>query len=95
MFRASLPRRKVTLPIEALSFFHHFFFFFHHPTMSNQGEEREDPIIADLLADMAALNEEAGFHYAYNETDSGADLVIQTNNDVRFRVHSCYLEAAR
>ena len=63
--------------------------------MSNQGEEREDPIIADLLADMAALNEEAGFHYAYNEIDSGADLVIQTNNDVRFRVHSCYLKAAR
>lgn len=95
MLRASLPRHTLTLPVEALSIFISFVYSIHHPTMSNQDGEREDPIRADLLADMAALNEEPGFHYAYNEIDSGADLVIQTNNDVRFRVHSCYLKAAR
>jgi hypothetical protein len=65
--------------------------------MSDQGGESVDTEAAGLLARTLAMEMEdvPSFHYAYNDIDSGADLVIQTNDDVLFRVHSFYLKASR
>ena len=63
--------------------------------MSDQGGESVDTEAADLLARTLAMEDVPSFHYAYNDIDSGADLVIQSNDDVLFRVHSFYLKASR
>jgi hypothetical protein len=67
--------------------------------MSNDDGDLEDRLAAGMAAGIASMiEEEKGeemFHYDYNDTESGADLVVQTNNDVRFRVQSYYLKAAR
>jgi len=63
--------------------------------MSDQGGQSVDTEAADLLASMLAMEDVPSFHYAYNDIDSGADLVIQTNDNVLFRVHSYYLKASR
>lgn len=71
--------------------------FIHTP--ANEDGDTEDLLAAGMAAGIASmLEEEKGeemFHYDYNDTESGADLVVQTNNDVRFRVQSYYLKAAR
>ena len=76
-----------------------FTFLIHTPAMSNDDGDTEDLLAAGMAAGIASMiEEEKGeemFHYDYNDTESGADLVVQTNDDVRFRVHSYYLKAAR
>jgi hypothetical protein len=67
--------------------------------MLNDDGDTEDLLAAGMAAGIASMiEEEKGeemYHYDYNDTESGADLVVQTNNDVRFRVQSYYLKAAR
>ena len=63
--------------------------------MSDQGGESVDTEAADILARTLAMEDVPSFHYAYNDIDSGADLVIQTIDNVLFRVQSFYLKASR
>jgi hypothetical protein len=62
--------------------------------MSTQGEDTASQQMTDLL-DKFALDDRPYFHWAYDDADSGADLVIQTTDNVNFRVHSYYLKANR
>ena len=62
--------------------------------MSTQSEDAASQQMTDLL-DEVAIDDTPCFHWAYDDADSGADLVIQTMDNVNFRVHSYYLKANR
>jgi hypothetical protein len=93
MLRASKPRPVV--PAENLLLLCYAPSVLHLSSiMSTQGEDNASQQMTDLLGKVA-IDDRPYFHWAYDDADSGADLVIQTMDGVNFRVHSYYLKANR
>jgi hypothetical protein len=61
--------------------------------MSHQGQDNEDSELDEHLGRIA-IETLPQYHPSYKDIDSG-DLVIQTNDNILFRVYSYYLKAAR
>jgi len=62
--------------------------------MSVRSEDTVSQEMVDRL-DKVNIDDRPCFHWAYDDAESGADLVIQTVDGVNFRVHSYYLKANR